>query len=354
MHMQPLNSAVAEEMRKRAKGVADRMNSGNFTKSWSFTGKNAIVEAGKAVTGRLLPRWDYINSVVLDPTTNKRVPNPTYDFTKVAFVVALEHWWESDGKWSHEWCPRMYDAAAACAVCISAAELMRSGAKEDRDWGKKLLSKEVFIFNAVVGDPRKVGQDGLVDIRILSCTGTVYKAISDLMTGGDNEKFALGDVCNPREGYDLSFKRPVKDGGDRWSVQAAPQASPLYGPPQADAFKGWATRLIDLEAMLEAETKDVAGIFQAFYGRAPGPGEIEGSAGEPDPVKVQIGNRVAPAGPASDFDIGAEVEQQSADAPTDPDDAFIMPPSSSPQARSAVSAPGPAARPRAASRPPRR
>jgi hypothetical protein len=349
MHMQPLNPAVAELMRRRAKGVADHMNSGNFTKSWSFTGKNAIVEAGKAVTGRLLPRWDFANSVVLDPRTNKRAPNPAYDFTKEAFVVALEHWWEQDGKWSHEWCPRMYEPQAPCPVCISAGELVRSGAKEDRVYGKSLVAKEVFIFNALVGDPRKIGQDGLADIRILPCTGSIYKQVSDLMTGGDNEKFALGDVCNPREGYDLSFKRPVKDGGERWAVQAAPQPTPLYGPPQAEAFKGWATRLIDLEAMLKAETKDVAGVFAAFYGRDPAPGEIEG-AGEPDPVKAQIGNRavpVVPGAPASDFDDGA-----GADPPTDPDDAF-MPPARG-ETKSAATAPGPAARPRGAARPPRR
>jgi hypothetical protein len=350
MHMQPLNPVLAEQMRKRAKGVAERMNSGTFTKSWSLTGKNAIVAPGSSITGRLMPRWDFVNSIILDPKTNTRVPNPAYDSTKEAFVVALEHWWEQDGKWSHEWCPRMYNPQAPCPVCASAVELMRSGAKEDREYGKKLAAKEVYIFNAVVDDPRRIGQDGLADIRILSCTGTIYKAISDLMTGGDNEKFALGDICNPREGYDLSFKRPVKDGGDRWTLQAMPQPTPLYGPSQAAAFKGWATRLIDLEAMLEAETKDVAGVFQAFYGRAPQPGEIEG-AGEPDPVKAQVGNRVAPPGPASDFDDGGAPAE--AAPPVDPDDAF-MPPVASAQTRTAVSAPGPAARQRPAPRPPRR
>ena len=150
----PLSPALADQMRKRAQAVKDRMASGNFTKSFSLTGKNAIVAAGKEVTARLAPRWDYAQSVMLDPVTKKYVPNPAYK-GGLAYVYAMEHWWEGEaGRWSHEWCPRTFDPQAACAVCLASAALMASGAKEDREYGKKLQAKEVFVFNAVVGDPR--------------------------------------------------------------------------------------------------------------------------------------------------------------------------------------------------------
>jgi hypothetical protein len=349
-------------MRRSAQAVKDRMSSGSFTQSWSFTGKKAIVEPGKGVTLRLAPRWDYMQSVVLDRATQKYVPNPDYK-KGLAFVIAQEHWWEGEGgRWSHEWCPRMYDEKARCAVCIAAAEQMKSGSKEDRAYGKKLSAKQVFIFNAVVGDPRLVGQDGLVDIRPISLNGVQYNAVSDIMTGGENEKAAYGDVTNPRDGYDLVFTRPVSNGGDRWSARPLPNPSPLYGQAQAVAFKGWATRLIDLEAMLADETKDEAGIFLAFYGRDPNPGEIEGDDApqqqridmqQKDP-NVAAETAKLMAEDAADAAGDADVNESAAD-PESPDDAFMPPPPASERAqRSPATPPGPGARTAPRARVPRR
>jgi len=334
-------------MRRRAQAVKDRMASSNFTKSHSLTGKNAVVEPGKEVTVRLAPRWDYADSVRLDAATKKYVPNPDYA-GGLAYVYALEHWWEGEGgKWNHEWCPRTFDEAAPCAVCTAAAELMRSASKDDREYGKKLQAKECFIFNAVVGDPRKVEQDGLADIRVLSLNGVQFNAVSDIMTGGENEKAAYGDITSPRDGYDLVFKRPVKGGNDRWSVRTCgPNASPLYGPEQAAAFKGWATRLIDLEKMLSDETKDSAGIFRSFYGRDPAPGEMEGDAAI-GTAKTQEARQTAPpqAGPGEVDPGGVDAAEESADAPESPDDAFMPPPPASQRAsKSPATPPGPGAR----------
>lgn len=344
--MQPLNPAVAQQMRERAKAIRDRQASGNFTKSWGLSGKNAIVEPGQVATVRLGPRWDYINSVILDAKTNTRVPNPAYKFDQPAYVVAYEHWWDLEGgRPTREWCPRTLDPDAGCAVCQSSTVLMASGAKDDRDFGKRIQAREVFVFNAVVGDPRKVGQDGLADIRILSCHGTVFNGISDIMTGGDNAQFARGDITHPREGYDLAFRRPVGGGGDRWTVQVAAEPSPLYGPAQAAAFKGWVTRLVDLEDMLQKETKDSVAIFRAYYGRDPEPGEVKGApAPQEDASEVQVRQPETPA--------------PSAEPPVGPDDEFMPPPTSAPRGPArpptppAAVAPG---RPRSiAPRPPRR
>lgn len=342
----PLPPALADQMRKRAQAVKDRMASSNFTKSFSLTGKNAIVAAGKEVIVRLAPRWDYAQSVVLDPATKKYIPNPSYE-GGLAYVYALEHWWEGEAaRWSHEWCPRSFDERARCAVCDAAAALMASGAKEDREYGKKLQAKECFIFNAVVGDPRLVGQDGLADIRIISLSGVQYNAVSDIMTGGENEKAAFGDITNPRDGYDLTFKRPVAGGSDRWSVRTCgPNASPLYGPAQAAAFKGWATRLVDLEKMLSDETKDSAGIFRAYYGRDPEPDELEPG----EPTVMGPGERPATIPPQAPPEMGdpdpGAIGVESAAEPESPDDAFMPPaPASQRPARSPATPPGPGAR----------
>lgn len=343
-------------MRERAKAVRDRQAQGNFTKSWSLSGKNAIVEPGQVVTVRYTPRWDYANSVVTDSKTNQRVPNPAYKFDQPPYVVGYEHWWDIEGgKTTREWCPRTLDPEADCIICQSATVLMASGTKEDRDFGKRIQAREVFVFNAVVGDPRKVAQDGSADIRILSCPGTVFNAVSDIMTGGDNAQFARGDITHPREGYDLAFRRPVGGGGDRWTVQVAPQPTPLYGPAQAAAFKGWVTKLVDLEDMLQKETKDSVAIFRAYYGRDPEPGEVKGA-----PV-------------AQDEPIGYSAAQQgqqqppSAEPPVGPDDEFMPPPPSAQRGparpapvsqteESGIRRPGvnPVARPKIAPRAPRR
>lgn len=307
-----------------------------FMSFWSLSGKNAIVEAGRDVITRLLPRWDYADSMVLDPASNTRKPNPAYKPGR-QYVVAWEHWWEQEGgRTTREWCPRTFDPEAPCAVCTAAAAMLASGVKEDRDFGKRIQAREVFIFNAVVGDPRRVGQDGLADIRPMCLTGTLFNGVSDIMTGGDKEQFARGDITHTREGYDLALKRPVAGGGDRWSVQVAGVATPLYAPAQAAAFKGWVKRLTNLEDLVRRETKSPKDLYRAFYGKDPegdqnGGGEAKG---------LPPGSSAAPAAPAA---------VETAAPPTDPDDDFLPPPVG---VASPTSPPPPARPAAAAARPP--
>ena len=321
----PVPPALAELMRRQAQENRERMTTSSFTKGWSFTGKNAIVEPGADVIVRLLPRWDYADSIVKGPD-GKVAPNPAYDVTAPAYVAAYEHWWQADGKWHHEWCPRTYNEDAPCPICFASVSMLAMKDKADRDFGKKIQAQKVFIFNAVVGDPRVVAQDGLVDIRILPLSRVQFNGVSDVITGGDKENFARGLVYDPREGYDLSFKRPMQNSNDRWTVQAAVNPTPLYGPDQKAAFVGWVTRLVNLEEMLDAETKDYAGIFKSYFGKDPGPGDM--------PTEQQRQPTPAPSAPRAQFATDPS-DGGSAAPPEAPDDDF-MPPAAGASSRSAA------------------
>lgn len=315
--MAQLDPSLAAEMRRTAQDIRERQAAGNFTKSWPLSGKKSIVEPGRDVIVRLLPRWDIADSMM--GAAGARVPNPAYKGGRM-YVIATEHWWYApDGKRVREFCPRTLDEKAQCCVCDAAQELTGSSVKEDRDVGKDIGPKVVYIFNAAVGNPRKVGDDGLVDIRVISCTPTVYFRISDIMTGGERTEFARGDVTNPKEGYDLIFKRPAKDSGERWMVDAV-NPSGLYAQAQAGAFKGWATRLINLEDMLEKETKDSDGIYKAYYGRTP-------DADTKAPAKTAPPAETAGGGD-DDYDpaaVGAGAAAESSQEPVGPDDEYMPP-----------------------------
>jgi hypothetical protein len=342
--MQPLDPVIAEALRKRSQANRERMASTNFTKTWALQGKNAIVEPGRDVVIRLAPRWDYANSMFLDPSTGTRVPNPAYDTRLLKYVEALEHWWDgADGKRTREWCPQTIDlftkpgAPCACPVGVSSAALL-SGTAVDKEIGKGIRARRVFIWNAVVGDPkdptglrRRVNEQGLADFRPISLPERMFYDIADIMTGGDKSQFGRGDITHPAKGYDLILRRPAGPGGGPWTVQVATESSRLYQPEQAAAFKGWVNRLVDLEDMIRKETKDAAGIFRAYYGRDPEPGEL-GVAEPPEeaPSGVPVGVPVAPQG-------GPE---PSAEPPQAPDDEFMPPPAQArPSARPAPRAP---------------
>jgi len=328
----PLDPTLRDQMRKEAQEIRERQAGASFTRGWSLTGKSAIVAPGKDVVVRLSPRWDYAQSVVLDPATNTRVQNLAYDRTRPQCVMTFEHWWEQDGGTpTMEYCPVHDTRKCSCPLGAASAANLASASKDDKEFGRRIKGRQVFLYNAAVGDPRLVGSDGLVDIRVLTVPGTVYTAIADIMTGGDKEQFARGDITHPREGYDLVLKRPVAGGGDRWSVQVAANPSPLYdAATQGAAFKGWVNRLTDLDEMLRKETKDAAGIFKAFYGRDPKPGEIAGDAPgvrESTASVSGVAQRIPP-GPVEQQVAAFAEEAGSAAPPQGPDDEFLdlMPP----------------------------
>jgi hypothetical protein len=315
----PLPPEVAEEMRRQAKVVRDRMSSGSsFTQTWSLGGKNAIVEPGHSVIARLLPRWDYGNSKVLQD--GKWVDNPAYK-VGLSYVVAHEHWWEVEGgKTTREWCLKTFDQSVRCPICEASAALVASGVKDDRDFGKRVSPKEVFLFNAVVGDPRRVNESGLADIRPISLVGTIYHKLSDIMNGGDNPKFARGNITLPGAGVDVLLKRPA-GGSDRWDVQPAAEDTPLYGDAQAAAFKGWVTRLVDLPEMIEKETMTYAALYRAFYGRDPEVGGTVAHSTVQNPSTTAQSPGVDAVAKTDTGDLHSK-----SSPPMDPDDDAFMPP----------------------------
>lgn len=334
--MEALSPEVAAEMRARADAVRARQNAGTFTKSWNLTGENAICKPGSTEIVRLMPRWDYAESLIMGPDGKTRIPNPNYK-PQVAYYRAHEHWFEVGGKKQREFCPRLtLDQKFRCVICLAAQALFQ-GNKEDKKLGKDISAKEVFIFNAIVGDPRRVDADTkLADIRPISCQGTIYNDISDIMTGGEKPQFARGNIMSPSQGYDLGFNRPAgKTSGERWSVDVVTDPSPMYTKDQAPSFKGWVSRLTNLEDMVKKELKTEESIFKAYYGRDVEAGELDRLFGGVSLRMREVPKApVAPAGPEPEGDATPESEVTEPD-----DDAFmnLMPPGA--QAKPAGRAP---------------
>lgn len=340
----PLPPGVAEQMRDIARAIKDRQASGTFTRGWTLTGKNAIVEPGRSVVVRLGPRWDYANSMIVQG--DKRVQNPEYKGGAL-FVMAWEHWWDDNqSKTQRIYCPKTLDVNAICPICIAAAAMMESGVKEDQTYGKRIKARDVYIFNAAVGNPRKVDtQTGRADIRIIPVSGTVFIRIRDIMTGGDNEQFMRGDISHPREGYDLKLTRPNQ--GERWTVDCDPNPSPLYGPDQAAAFKGWPSMLIDLEEMLEKETKTPVDAYRAYYGKDPTQEEMAEMA------SASAAMAFVPANEEAEASVPAPQQRTASPAPPGDDDDFMPPTSGTPSPQRAAPTPPPASGPARPSVPPR-
>ncbi len=297
----PLDPKLAEKMRERARAVKERLNSG-FTRGWSLTGKSAVVEAGKEVIVRLGPRWDYATN----PKYIRRVLNPEYAADEI-YVYAADHWWDGEeGRRIHEWCVKSVDPDGFCPICFAAADLKRSGSKEDRDLADDIRAHDVFLYNALIGSPRRL-VDGKPDWRYLAASPVVYDGITDIMTGGDTASFARGDISDPREGFDLKLSRPAANARNvRWKVDCAPDPSPLYGQDQKDAFKGWPSLLVNLEDLLKKEIKSPEELFKLFWGRSPGLGELGEQEGyaeeEPEETATQRASRLAKENPVDDDD----------------------------------------------------
>lgn len=288
--MEALAPEIAAEMRARAQANRERQNT-SFVTSWSLYGDKAIVEKGGTEIVRLMPRWDFAESLIT--VDGKRAINPEYK-PRVAYFRAFEHWFKLNGKISREYCVRLTPIRTGklnqdgsdeylaqpdfrCVICLGAQALMQ-GNKEDKKLGKEIAAKEVYIFNALVGDPRKVDSDTkLADIRPLAVPATIYNDISDIMTGGQKPQFARGNIMSPQKGFDIGLNRPAgKASGERWSVDVVTDSTPMYDQvKQGPAFKNWVTRLANLEEMVTKDLKIEESIFKAFYGRDPDAGEMD-------------------------------------------------------------------------------
>lgn len=334
--MGQLDPETEAMMRKQAQAAKERQAGGNFIRSWAINGKNAIALPGQSATTRLLPRWNYAESVILDAATQKRVPNPNYVKGQRMYIYALEHWWDGqDGKTQREWCVRtkIEDSFTMCPICVAADKLSKSPAESDRKLAKRIQAKEVWVFNAVVGMPRRVDQAGRADIRTISLNGTLFWQVFNIMSPEDKQ-FARGDISDPRDGYDLSLNRPLAGGGDRWRVDCAPNQSALYQDDQKKAFAGWVTMLVDLDKMLEDERMDAAGLYQAYYG-------VEASSEDLEPEAPAAVPTRTPAIPAAQ----PQAAEPSSPPPTGPDDDDFMPPPAQAPAPAAATGPRPPARP---------
>ena len=272
-----LSQTVRDAMRTRANQVRENVNKGQqgaFTRMWQLQGPNTIVAPGSSVIVRNLPRWDRYtvkdNKIVSDPAALERW----------VYVPALEHWWDgADGKRRREWCPKTFGAEQPCPICEAIVDLRASGSKDDRELAKDMRAQEVFLFNAVVGPAGRrntAAEGGLVDIRPIAFHGTIFLQISDIMTGGEQESFARGDITDPADGYDLVLKRPGGKGG-RWEVDCAPNASRMFVEAEKPAWSRWWERIPNLDDVLEKETKSYEDLYKEFHGVIPeGGGEPTG------------------------------------------------------------------------------
>lgn len=276
-----LSQSVRDAMRNRAKQVKEHLakgQTGAFQRQWMLQGQNAVVQPGMSVIVRLVCRWD--RYVVQG---GKVAPNPAAAELPV-YVAALEHWWDGpDGKRRREWCPKTFGPDQPCPICEAVADLRASAAQDDKALAKDLRAQEVFLFNAMLGPLGKRSfLEGKPDIRPISFHGTIFLAISDIMTGGDQESFARGDISDLREGYDLVLKRPAGK-GDRWSADCAPQASPLFTQAEAANWRGWWECIPNIDEMLEKETKTYEALYEGFHGVASEPAGGGGAAADDFP-----------------------------------------------------------------------
>jgi hypothetical protein len=343
--MSDVATQLRQEMRDKQRQAKERSSASNFVRMWTLTGKNAIAQPGGSVVIRLFPRWDYAQSMVRD-AAGKAVANPAYKQGH-AFYPAMEHWWEIDKKWNQEYCPTTLDPAARCPINEASAALLASPNQDDRKYGKKLQARDSYLYNAAVGIEvkpntppdqmtfRRVDEKGLVDIRPISLSNTLFDALMDIQLGPENApQFGRGDVTHPRDGFDLVLTRPPANSqGTRWTIQPAPNASPLYSAGQRAAFAGWAERMLDLEEMVRTEMKDYNALYKAFMGRDPD--AVAAAAGTTSsrpalPAGPQVPPVAAGSAPVDDDPLmGGQAQAtvpESAPLPEGPDDAFMPPP----------------------------
>jgi hypothetical protein len=158
-----------------------------------------------------------------------------------------------------------------CAVCKDADKLRGSSDETDRKHGNSIHRKEVFLFNAVLQDPktklRSMTDDGKPDIRILPAHNTVFVGISAIMGGDGQDEFARGDITKVKEGYDVLLTRPAPTGGERWKVTCASKSSPLLKTKaEVTAWGYWPELLVDLEKFVSNDMKTAEEIHKLYHG----------------------------------------------------------------------------------------
>lgn len=317
--MPQLSPELQAALRARAQVVKDKLagsGGGDWLPRWDLAGKNAIVEPGREIVVRFLPRWDFAQKWIAGGKIN-----PAYKEGPI-FFEAIEHWYTSpDGKRHREWCPKTWGGDEACPIHEAWEEVRASKAPADKELAKDIKPTDVYLFNALIASPAGwvVDDAGLADIRYMGCPGTVFLATINIMTGGENIEFARGDVSDPREGYNLKLSRPVAQ-GDRWKVDPAPKPSMLFTESQKPAFSKWWERLIDLPAMVQQETKEYDALYLAFHGVAPdsgasAPTRSAPAAASPDGPDTPGGEGAPPTDPFDGLGGPGDIEMPGVPAP---------------------------------------
>lgn len=268
---------ILEQARRDLKHIKE--SSGGNRNQWAIYGKNAQIPPGGTGVYRIAPSSNIKAKFVMDGGVKKLRPGWK---PKPLYVQAFEHWFDdAEGRRAQVWCTKTFEGQTArCPVCEMVTELSRSGDPKEAEAAKEMSAKEIFIWNAYFGPmgERTLTEEGVADIRQLHLQGNLSGFLLDFLLGGGKEAYQK-NFADPVKGRDLIFERPPanKQGG-RWKIQMAPNDTPLFTAEERDAFKGWADRIPDLQALLDKERRTYEFIYKKLHGSDPDP--------EADPVNA--------------------------------------------------------------------
>lgn len=265
--MPQFSPEVLQRMREKAATVKKAMqgSGGNFARYADLSGKYAIVQPGEGVEVRMLPRWDFAAKRYTKDKAGKVVEDPKY-VREECWFPSFDHWFDNrDGKRARAWCRKNLGPDETCPVC-DAAKALWGGTEDERETAKRMGQNEIFLFNAILRSSPFTAE-GKPDVRILRVPATVWSKFTDLCTGGDNEKYALGDVSDPWEGYDVRILRPAAQ-TDRYDLKAASKFSRLYEQADGAKWRGWQDMLWDLERDVLDQVPSVTDLEILLYGES--------------------------------------------------------------------------------------
>ena len=297
---------VLGRLRGQARAAKERMQGagGDFARYAGFSGQGAIVQPGGTVEIRALPRWDFFAKRYAQKG-GKIAENPAY-VREPCWFGCHEHWFSGkDGKRGRFWCRKNLGADEPCPMCAASKALL-AGSEEDAAEGNDVRQSEVYLYNVVLrAEP--FGEDGKPAVYILRAPATVYAKISDLCTGAESEKFALGDVSDPWEGYDLAVTRPTKGLGGRYEVKAAREPSRLFPKGEEAKWGKWylprpGGLLYDLEKDVLDGVPTAAKMEEAYLG------VTDGGSDSPDAGGAGDAPFAAPPGAQDDSPGGTSSE----------------------------------------------
>lgn len=265
---------------QEAKAELDKMKAGSGSGLFlSLYGNKAIIPPGESKQIRILcHKNDIPTRYIRDAKTGKTVENPNFK-PDYMYVKAIEHWFEdAASKKQRAWCPRTWDPKAKCAICEASEELSASGTEQDKEMAYEIAPKDVFLFGVILGPVGKRAKKdtGSPDFRILPVNGSIWMSVMEIMrgSGDESEDFALGNITDFREGYDVKITRPAKGTKNvRWTVTPSKKATPIFSKEDEVTGKWWEL-MPDLKEELAKQRKSPDEIREMYHG--------EGASAESD------------------------------------------------------------------------